>query len=88
MNNEINEKFLQLNINDTRCPDKIKEMGIKEESIYLLRNRTECGDWELIGHLFFKVTGSYIMTKPIAGRQYFTLEPKAVVDIMKANGIW
>jgi len=88
MNSDINEKFLQINVESTRCPEKIRAMGIEKKSIYLLKNRIECGDWKLIDHLFTKVTGTYIVTEPIAGRKYFTLNPKAVFDILKSNGIW
>ena len=80
--------FYKLMSNLLDVPKKIRAMGIEEKSIYILKKRIECGDWKLIEHLFTKVTGTYIVTKPIAGRKYFTLNPNAVFDILKSKEIW
>ena len=88
MNQEIDRYFLKIKVDDTRCPELIRETGIKEEHIYLLRNRTECGDWKQIGHLFTQIKGKHIVSQPVSGRQYFTTEPEKIIAVMKKEKIW
>jgi hypothetical protein len=88
MSNEISKYFLRRKVEDTRCPELIRESGCKDEYIYLLKKRTECGEWQHIGEHFVQIKGKQIVTEPVSGRKYFTTEPEKVIAIMKDRGIW
>lgn len=87
MKNDVDKIFLKVKVEDTRCPELIREAGVTDKYIYLLRNRTECGDWKHIGHLFVQIKGACILTQPVSARRYFTTQPEKVVDIMKRQKI-
>lgn len=88
MKKEISKYFLRIKVDDTRCPKLIRESGCKEEYIYLLKNRTECGEWQHIGEYFVQIKGKNIVSEPVSARNYFTTEPEKVIRNMKKRKIW
>ena len=86
MKNEIEKRFIKKLVNETRCPELIRDIGIKNEYIYLLRERIECGEWQYISKYFIPIKGKYILSDPVAARKYFTLKPEKVISAMKNKG--
>ena len=84
----IERYFLEKRVDETRCPEKIRALGVEGEFVYLLRERIECNDWKKVSKYFKNVRGKYIVNTPLAGRSYFTVEPEKVISIMKREGPW
>lgn len=88
MKNEIEKWFIKKRIGETRCPELIANTGIKNEIIYLLRERIECGEWKHVSKFFVPVKGKYILTEPVSARRFFTIEPEKVISAMKTKNLW
>jgi hypothetical protein len=88
MGSLIEEKFLALAPDQTRCPDRVRELVPTAARIYLLRQRFDCRHWDRVRDCFHKVVGGYIVTEPKAGRQYFTVCPETVVQRLREAGVW
>lgn len=88
MSREINEKFLALRPDETRCPDTIRALAPDAELIWVLRERFDCQHWKHVSDCFHTVQGSYIVTQPAAGRRYFTLDPATVIARLREAGVW
>jgi len=84
----IDDKSIALSPEETRCPEKIRAIAPSAGTIYVLRERFGCGHWKHVEDCFHKVTGSYIVTEPVAARRYFTLCPKKVVSRLQKAGVW
>ncbi len=88
MTNEIDKKFIKKRIDETRCPELIADAGIRNEYVYLLRERIDCGQWQHVSKFFVPIKGKYILNNPVAARRYFTIEPEKVITAMKSKGLW
>jgi len=85
---QIADKFVSLKPNETRCPDRIAALAPNAKTIYVLKERFGCQHWDHVRDCFHKVQGSYIVTEPTAGRQYFTTKPKMVIQRLVKAGVW
>ena len=88
MGSDIEDRFIKKRVEDTRCPELIRAAGVEADHVYLLRERIDCGAWELVADHFVPIKGKYILTKPTSARSYFTEEPGSVVSAMKSKGLW
>ena len=88
MSIRIDEKFVALDPDDTRCPDKIRTIAPKARRIYVLRERFDCNHWKHVSDCFHQVRGAHIVTEPVAGRKYFTLQPRQVISRLQKAGVW
>jgi hypothetical protein len=84
----VEDKFLTLRVEDTRCPERIHGLAPSARTIYVLRERFTCVHWQTVRDLFFQVDGAFIVTIPAAGRKHFTLRPKAVIGRLTKAGVW
>ena len=84
----IDDKFISLSPDETRCPEKIRELAPSARTVYLLRERFDCGHWHHVKDCFEQVKGSYIVTEPVAARRYFTLCPERVIARLQEVGAW
>ena len=85
---KIEDKFLALKPDDTRRPEKIRAITPSAKKIYVLKERFDCGHWKHVSDCFHQVEGSFIVTEPTAGRRYFTLEPRKVIERLREIGVW
>ena len=88
MEDDIERRLIKMRVDDTRCPDTIRELGITAEHVYLLRERIDCGDWRHVKEYFTTVPGKWIVTQPPPARKYLTLEPDKVIEAMRKQGLW
>jgi len=84
----VEDKFLTLRVEQTRCPEAVHAVAPSAKRIYVLRERVNCGHWDHVRDCFHQVTGSYIVTEPVAARKYFTLKPKTVISRLRKAGVW
>ena len=84
----IDDRFLSLTPEQTRCPDKIRALAPDAKRIYVLKERFGCTHWDHVRDCFHKVQGSYILTEPKAARSYFTLEPRKVIRRLQRARVW
>ena len=84
----IDDKFVCLPVEQTRCPDKVRALAPSAREIYVLRERLDCRYWDHVRDCFHQVEGAYIVTRPVAGRRYFTLDPRRVIARLEAAGVW
>ena len=84
----MGDKFLTLRVEQTRCPEAISAVVPSAKRFYVLRERLNCGHWDYVRDCFHQVTGSYILTEPVAARRYFTLRPKTVISRLRKAGVW
>lgn len=84
----IDEKFVSLRPEDTRCPDRILALAPDASRVYVLKERFDCNHWQHVRDCFHQVRGSYIVNEPVAGRRYFTLEPRRVIARLQKAGVW
>ena len=80
---EVERRFLKKRVDETRCPDMIRALGVEGEHVYLLRERIDCSHWTQVSEYFRQVRGRHIVIGPVAGRKYFTVGPEKVVATMK-----
>lgn len=85
---QVDDKFLAVRVGDTRCPDKIKAVARSAKTIYVLRERIDCGNWRHVEDCFQQITGTHILSEPIAARKYFTTRPKTVISRLTEAGVW
>ena len=85
---EVEGRFLKKRVDETRCPDMIRALGVEGEYVYLLRERIDCSRWNRVSEYFRQVQGKHIVKNPVAGRKYFTIDPEKVVATMKNEGLW
>ncbi len=83
----VEDKFLTLRVEDTRCPEKINALVPSAKRIYVLRERLDCGHWDHVRDCFHQVTGRYILTEPVAARKHFTRQPKPVISRLRKTGV-
>ena len=88
MTSMVEEKFLALLPEETRCPEQVSRAAPAAERIYVLRERFDCRHWDLVRDCFCTVKGAYIVTQPAAGRRYFTLCPETVIQRLVEAGVW
>jgi hypothetical protein len=88
MPDEVARRFIREAVDDTRCPELIRGLGVKARHVYLLRKRIDCGRWDAVRDLFREVKGRQILIQPAAARKYFTTKPRQVIKAMKKLGIW
>ncbi len=84
----VNDKFIALSPEDTRCPAKIAAIAPSARKIYILKERFDCSHWDHVRDCFHQVKGSYIVTKPTAGRRHFTLQPGRVIARLCKARVW
>jgi hypothetical protein len=85
---EVEGRFLKKRVDETRCPDMIRALGVEAEYVFLLCERIDCGHWNKVSEYFRQVQGRHIVRNPVAGRKYFTVEPEKVIATMKREGLW
>ena len=85
---KIVDRFVELTPEQTRCPEKIRDIAPSARKIYVLKERFDCRYWDLVRDLFHQVKGSHIVTEPTAGRRYFTLDPRTVITRLTTAGVW
>ena len=88
MSSDIQERFIKIRVDETRCPDLIRAAEVRSEYVYLLRHRIDCGQWQHVSKYFVPITGKYILVEPVAARRFLTVEPRQVVASMKSRGLW
>ncbi len=88
MASEIQRRFIEMRVAETRSPDEIRAQGISEDVVYLLRERIECAHWQYVKDYFVGIEGKHIVSQPVAARRYLTTRPEQVVAAMKEQGIW
>jgi hypothetical protein len=88
MKKQVEDKFLTVSVGDTRCPEKIRAVARSARTIYVLRERIDCGHWRHVEDCFHQITGTHILSEPIAARKYFTLRPKTVISRLTKAGVW
>ena len=88
MASEVKDKFLAIDVGDTRCPERIKEVAPAAKTVYVLRERIDCSHWSHVKDCFQQVTGAHILSEPIAARKHFTLQPKTVISRLTEAGVW
>ena len=88
MKSEIEKRFIEKRVEETRCPDLIRAPGVESGKVYLLRERIDCGQWKHVAECFVQIRGKQILTEPAAARGYLTVEPEKVVATMKGKGLW
>ena len=88
MTTTVEQKFLALRPDETRCPARVRQMAPEAELIHVLRERFDCRHWDLVRDCFCTVKGAYIVTQPAAGRRYFTLCPETVIQRLVEAGVW
>ncbi len=88
MRPRVEDKFLILRVDDTRCPEKIKVLAPTARRIYVLRERFDCCHWDHVRDYFQQVKGACILTEPAAARKHFTLRPKTVIARLRKAGVW
>ncbi len=84
----VAEKFVELRLGQTRCPERIRAIAPSARRIYVLRERFDCSQWRHVKDCFHQVTGRHIVTEPTAGRKHFTLKPKTVIARLQKAGVW
>jgi hypothetical protein len=84
----VQEKFVALSPEETRCPDEVRELAPSARRIYVLRERFDCRYWKHVSDCFHQVKGAWIVTEPSAGRRYFTTRPGTVVTRLEKAGVW
>jgi hypothetical protein len=85
---EVEDKFMALPVGETRCPDKIKAVAPTARTVYVLRERIDCGHWVHVKDCFHQITGAHILSEPIAARKHFTLHPRTVISRLTKAGVW
>ena len=85
---KVDDKFLEVRVGDTRCPEKIRAVARSARKIYVLRRRIDCGHWKHVKDCFHEIKGSYILSEPVAARKHFTLRPKTVISRLTKAGVW
>ncbi len=88
MDSAVQERFLALRPDETRCPDAVKALAPRARTIYLLRERFDCGHWQHVSDCFHQVKGAFIVKEPVAGRRYFTTKPGTVIARLRKIGVW
>ncbi len=84
----VEDRFIALSPQQTRCPEAIAALAPKARKIYVLTQRIDCGEWKYVKDCFLAVEGVQIVTQPAAGRKYFTLKPKTVIARLQKAGVW
>ena len=84
----IQDRFLALSPEETRCPDAIRILVPGAKTIYVMKERFDCRYWRHVSDCFHQVKGAYIVTQPVAGRRYFTTKPKTVIARLQKAGVW
>ncbi len=84
----VEDKFLALRVQDTRCAESIAKVAPAARTIYVLRERFDCRHWDAVRDCFHQVNGRYIVTEPVAGRKHFTLRPRTVITRLRKEGVW
>ncbi len=88
MHLRLEDKFLIIRVEDTRCPEKIKVIVPHARRIYVLRERFDCRHWDHVRDCFQQVKGAWILAEPAAARKHFTLRPKTVIARLRKAGVW
>ena len=88
MSASVDDRFIALSPEQTRCPERIRALAPTARTIYVLKERFDCRHWQHVQDCFHQVKGAYIVNEPLAARKYFTLCPKKVISRLQKAGVW
>jgi hypothetical protein len=78
MDAEVAQRFLKQVVDELPYAAAVRAAGIEAEFVYVLRARIACGHWQYISQHFVKPTP----------RRYVATQPQAVIQAMRAKGLW
>ena len=78
MEDEIVRRFVVHEVGRLSYAAAIRALGIGADHVYVLRERIDCSHWKHVAQYFVKPTP----------RRYVTLQPRKVIEAMRAQGLW